>query len=137
MEAKELDKLTRPCKLQILKNHIFRQSNPAIVGVDIIEGKIKTGTRLMKRNKPITTVRSMQHEKENLQSVTKDKQVAMSLDKVMVGRQINEGDILYSFIPENDFRAIKKLTKYLSHGEISVLKEIAEFMRSENPVWGI
>jgi translation initiation factor 5B len=137
MEAKELDNLVRPCKLHLIPNYVFRQSNPAIVGVDILEGKIRTGTQLMKTGTSLTTVRSIQHEKENLQTVTKGKQVALSLDHVTVGRQINEGDTLYSYIPEDDFRAIKKLTKYLSQGEIEVLKKIAEIMREANPVWGI
>jgi len=138
MEAKKLDKLVRPCKVQLMPNYVFRQSNPAIVGVDVLEGKVKTGIRLMKSGgKPITTVKSIQHEKENLQSVTKGKQVALSLDRVMVGRQIHEGDILISYIPEEDFRKLKKLTRYLSEGEIELLKEIAEIMRSDNPVWGI
>ena len=138
MEAKELDTLVRPCKIQLMPNYVFRQSNPAIVGVDVLEGKVKTGIRLMKSGgKPITTVKSIQHEKENLQSVAKGKQVALSLDKVMVGRQIHEGDILLSYIPEDDFRKIKKLTKYLSEGEIQLLKDIVEIMRADNPVWGI
>ena len=54
-----------------------------------------------------------------------------------VGRQINEGDILYSDIPEDDFRKIKALKQYLEKEEIGVLKEIAEYRRRENPVWGV
>ncbi|MFH2020907.1 MAG: translation initiation factor IF-2 [archaeon] len=137
MEARELDELVRPCKLEFMKNYVFRQSNPAIIGCDILEGKISAGDRLMKSGKPLCTIKGIQHEKENISSVTKGKQVALSLDGVTVGRQIDEGDILYSFIPENDFRKMKKLAKYLSKGEIEVLKTIAEMMRKESPVWGI
>jgi translation initiation factor 5B len=137
MEARELDKLVRPCKLQIIPNFIFRQSNPAIVGVDVLEGKLNSGVQLMKNGVSITVVKDIQHEKEHIQSVTKGKQVAMSLDHVTVGRQIEEGDVLYSYIPEEDFRDIKKLMKYLSQGEIEVLKKIAEIMREKNPMSGI
>jgi len=137
IEARELDELIRPCKLEIMRNHVFRQSNPAIVGIDVLEGKVKTGTRLMKSGDPITTVKSIQHEKDNLKSITKGKQAAMSLENVTVGRQIHEGDILYSFIPGDDYRKIKKLAKYLSQGEIEILREIAEIMREENPMWGV
>jgi translation initiation factor 5B len=137
MEARELDNLVRPCKFQIMPNFVFRQSNPAIVGVDILEGKIKTGAQVMKSGTPIGTIKGLQHEKENLQSVTKGKQVAMSIEHLTIGRQANEGDILYSFIPEEDFLAMRKLVKYLSQGEIHVMKEISEMMRKNNPVWGI
>ena len=77
----------------------------------------------MKNNTAITTVKSIQHDKENLSSVTKGKQVALSLNNVTVGRQIHEGDIFYSYVPEDDFRKMKKLKKYLSAGEIRVIKE--------------
>jgi hypothetical protein len=36
-----------------------------------------------------------------------------------------------------DFRKLKTLTKYLSKEETALLKEIAEIMRKNNPVWGI
>jgi translation initiation factor 5B len=137
MEAKELDILVRPAKIQLMQNYVFRQSNPAIVGCDILEGKVSTGTQLMKESRPICTVKGIQQDKESLQSVTRGKQVALSLDGLTIGRQASEGDILYSYIPEEDFRKMKKLAKYLSHGEIDVLKQIAEMMRKDNPVWGI
>ena len=65
------------------------------------------------------------------------KQVAVSMDGVTVGRQINEGDIIYVDIPEEDFRKLKELKKYLSKGEIDLMKEIASIKRDKNPVWGI
>ncbi|NTV23939.1 MAG: translation initiation factor IF-2 [Nanoarchaeota archaeon] len=137
LEARELDELIRPCKLEVMKNYVFRQSNPAIVGIYVLEGKIKTGTQITKTGAPICYVKGIQQEKESIQSITKGKQAAFSLDQVTIGRQILEGDIVYSYLPEEDFRKIKKLTKYLSQGEVEVLKQIAELMRKNNPVWGI
>ena len=138
LEGKEIEFLVRPCKLQIMKGYIFRQNNPAVVGVDVLEGKIKVDTPLMKKNgEKITEIKSIQKDQENLNEVEKGKQVAVSLPKVTVGRQINEGDILYSAVPEEDFRKLKELKKYLSEEEKAVLKEIAQIMREKNPVWGI
>ena len=59
------------------------------------------------------------------------------MPKVTVGRQINEGDILYSAIPEEHFRKLRQHKKYLSEGEKKIMKEIAEIMREKNPLWGI
>jgi len=138
MEGKEIEFLVRPCKLQIMKGYIFRQNNPAVVGVDVLEGKIKVDTPLMKKNgEKITEIKSIQKDQDNLNEVEKGKQVAISLPKVTVGRQINENDILYSAVPEEDFIKLKKLKKYLSEEEKGVLKEIAQIMREKNPVWGI
>jgi len=124
--------------LQIMKGYIFRQNNPAVVGVEVLEGKIKVDTPLMKKNGiKITEIKSIQQEQENINEAEKGKQVAVSLSKVTVGRQINEGDILYSAIPEEDFRKLKEFKKHLSQEEKSILKEIAEIKREKNPVWGI
>jgi|FLOH01.1.fsa_nt_gi translation initiation factor 5B len=136
-EVKQLDSLVRPCKLEILQNCIFRQSNPCIVGVEILVGKIKLGTPIMKKAVFLTTVKSMEADKENIKVADKGKQLALSLPHITAGRQIIEGDFVYSDIPEEDFKKIKKLTSFLTKEEINVLKEIAEMHRANNPVWGI
>lgn len=143
-ESKSLERLTRPCKIQLLRGYTFRQSNPAIVGVEVIAGTLAVDVQLMKAisvpgemAKPLTTVKEIQLEKENVTTAEKGKQVAVSLEKVVIGRQLNEGETLLSFIPEDDFRRLKEFKQYLSADEIDLLREIAELMRKENPVWGI
>ena len=92
---------------------------------------------LSKDGKEVTIVKSMQMDKENIEQAERNKQVAVSLPGVTIGRQIKEGDILYSAIPEKDFRKMKKLKSYLSKDEIETIKEIAKIKRKDNPVWGI
>jgi translation initiation factor 5B len=138
IEGKEIEFLVRPCKLQVMKGYVFRQNNPAVVGVDVLAGTLKVGTPLMKNDgKALTEVKSMQHDQENIEKAERNKQVAVSLPKVTVGRQINENDILYSAVPEEDFRKLKEHKKYLTQEEIEILKEIAKIMREKNPMWGI
>src|SRR3989344_2863608 len=138
IEAMKLDLLTRPCKIQILSGYIFRQNNPAIVGVEVLGGKIRTGMHIMNsEGREITEVKSIQMEKENVSEAAKGKQVAVSLPNVTVGRQINGNDILYSSIPEEEFRKMKELKKYLSHDEIEAIKEIALIKRKSNALWGV
>ncbi|NQU97979.1 translation initiation factor IF-2 [Candidatus Woesearchaeota archaeon] len=136
-EAKKLDHLVRPCKLEVLQNCIFRQSNPCIMGVEVLVGVVKTGTPLMSAKRRLSEVKSMQIEGDNVQKAEKGKQVAISVPNIMAERHVNEHDILYSDIPEDDFRKIKKLTTFLTKDEITVLKEIAEMHRKDNPVWGV
>jgi len=137
LEAKELENLVRPCKIEIMKGYVFRQSNPAIVGADILIGTLKTNTPLMKNGKQVAVVKSIQYEKENINEVNSGKQVAVSIPNVIIGRQINEGDILYSDIPERDFIQLKKLTKYLNRDEVELLKEIVQIKRKDNQLWGV
>jgi translation initiation factor 5B len=137
LEAEQLEDLVRPCKLEILPTCIFRQNNPAIVGVHVLVGVLKAGIPLMKTGRTLTNVKAIQSEGENLSRVEQGKEVAVSLPDVTCGRQINGNDVLYSAIPEEDFRKLKKLKKYLTEPEIQVMKEIAEIMRKDNPVWGV
>ncbi len=137
LESKELEGLINPFKVKILKNHIFRQSSPAIVGVDILAGTLKANTAITKDGTKLGMIKEIQLEGKSVNSAEEGKQVAASLPNLTIGRQINEEDILYSDIPENDFKKLKTLKKYLNSKEMEVLKELAEIKRKENPVWGI
>jgi len=138
IEMRKLSKLVRPCKFAVLKGYTFRQSNPAIMGVEIEIGQIKTGDPIMnKEGKQITSAKSMQEGKDNISLAEQGKQLAMSMDGVTIGRQVDEGDFLYTDIPEEDFRKLKEMKKHLSKMEIEVLKEVAEIKRKNNPVWGV
>ncbi len=138
LEEKELEGMTRPCKLQILCNCVFRQSNPAVVGVEILNGTLRLGSPLMKSNcNKASEVKSMQKEGENVTEAKKGEQVAIALPHLTVGRQINELDILYSDIEEEEFVRYKKLKRFLNSDEIAILREIAEVKRVENPMWGV
>jgi translation initiation factor 5B len=138
IEEKELEGLTRPCKIEYLHNYTFRQNNPAVIGAEVLVGELKAGMNIMKDDgETLTNVKEIQKNKENVKTAKKKDQVAISLPNITVGRQINEGDIFYSAIPEDDFRQLKKLTKYMQKDETSLLKEIAEIMRKKNPVWGV
>ncbi len=137
-EEQELNVLTRPAKLQIMKGYVFRQSNPAVFGVEVLEGVIKPGIPLMKKDgKQFTEIKSIQQEQKNVEKAERGLQVAISVNNVTVGRQVVEGDILYSYLNEDQFRKLKELKKLLSKEEIDLLKEIALIMRKDNPVWGI
>ncbi len=138
LESKKLDKLTRPCKIYIIPSFVFRQSNPAVVGVEILSGTLKTTIPLMNGSgKRITEVKSIQEEGKNVQEVCKGKQVAISLPGVIVGRQIIEGQVLVSDLNEEEFRKLKEMKTFLTQDEIELLKEIAESKRKNNPMWGV
>ncbi|MEK6904676.1 MAG: translation initiation factor IF-2 [Nanoarchaeota archaeon] len=138
IEAKELEKVSRAFKVQILPGCVFRQSNPAVVGVKVLGGIMKSNFIIMKKDgSKAGYVKSMQKENENVEEAKKDDELAISIPDAIVGRQIKENDILYSDMEEENFVKLKNLKKYLKEDEIEVLKEIAKIKRRENPVWGI
>jgi len=137
IELRVLEKVDRPCKLRFLPHCIFRQSNPAVFGVEVLEGFLKTGIKLMKKDgSKLKEVKAMQMNTKNINEAEKGKQVAISVD-VTVGRQVFEEDILYSDINEDSFKKLKNMKKLLNKDEIELLKEIAEIKRKDNVVWGV
>jgi translation initiation factor 5B len=136
--VKELENVIRPCKVQILPGCVFRQSNPAVVGVIVLGGLVKNDTPLIKLNgDKVSQVKSMQLEGKNIEKAERNKEIAIALPNCVVGRQIKERDILISDINEDGFIKLKKLKKYLNRDEIELLKEIALIKRKKDPLWGI
>jgi translation initiation factor 5B len=95
-EAKELENLVPPFKLEILKGYVFRQNNPAVFGVQVLAGTLKANSPIMnKLGNHLSTVKSIQADKETVEKAEKGKEVAVSVPGVTFGRQVNEEDILY------------------------------------------
>ena len=138
VELGEMNILTKPCKILLLSGYVFRQSNPAVVGVEVQAGTLKAGVSLMKSNgEPITSAKAIQKEQESVPELLRNDRGAVSLPNMIVGRNIKEGDVLYTVISEDEFRKYKEYRQYLKDDEKNVLKEIAETMRKKNPVWGV
>tara|TARA_Y100000310_G_scaffold345052_1_gene461415 strand:+ start:6415 stop:8136 length:1722 start_codon:yes stop_codon:yes gene_type:complete len=137
-EEKQLEELTRPVKIKILKGCIFRQSGPCVVGVTVEAGTLKTNTRMINANgSKASYIKSIQHENKNVNEIESGKDVAISLPDLTVGRQIKEEDILYSDLSESEFRSLKEMKDLLRKEEIEILKEIAQIKRKEKKTWGL
>jgi len=125
-------------KIKILKGNIFRRSNPAIIGVEVLGGEIKKDVYLINLDgKIIGRILAIQKEKKNIDMSIKNDKVAVSIDDAVVGRNIFEDDVLYTFISENDYRKFKENKDILNDEQKEILKEIANIMRKENPAWGL
>jgi translation initiation factor 5B len=137
-EAKDFENLTKPAKVRVIPGCIFRQSNPCVVGVEVLAGTLTQDVELIKKDgSKAGAVKSIQLEKDNLQKAEKGKQVAISLPGITAGRQVDEEDVLFVDVPESDFRELKDLKKHLREDEKEVLRELAEIKRKENQLWGV
>lgn len=136
-ESKLLSNLPKLCKVKILQGYVFRQSNPAVCGVEVLIGVIKPGVSLMKDDKAITEAKELQHEGKKLTEAKKGEQIALSMPGITMGKQLKENDIIYSDLKEEQFRTYKKIKATLKEEEIRILKEIAELKRKINPGWGV
>ena len=65
-------------------------------------------------------------------------QVAVSVDKAVINRNIFENDILYTAVPEHSARELsKRLRNELRPDELQMLDEILEIMRKQDPLWNM
>ncbi|MFQ6025156.1 MAG: translation initiation factor IF-2 [Nitrosopumilaceae archaeon] len=130
--------LTPVCKFTFLKGYIFRRSNPAIFGVRIDVGTLSQKAPIMNASgKKIGIVHQLQDKGQNIPSAKKDQEVAVSIKDVTIGRQILEGETLYSFPPSPDAKLlIKRFAPRLSSDEYGILQQIVEIQRKKNPMYG-
>jgi len=136
-ERSEFERLIKPAKIKIIPGYVFRRAKPAIVGVEVLAGKIKPRVPLVNREgKEIGEILQIQERGEPISLAEAGKQVAVSIDKPVVGRHFEEADILYVGVPEPHARNL--LTKFqnrLDPGELEALNELAEIMRKSIPFW--
>ncbi|MFX0089541.1 MAG: translation initiation factor IF-2 [Promethearchaeota archaeon] len=128
----------KPGKVKIIPEYIFRQSKPAIVGVNVLGGQMVSKVYLIKQDgSRVGLVLQIQDKGETVASAKAGQAVAISIKGATVGRQINEDDVLYVDVPEKDVKLFKERFKdELSVDELEVLDELIEIKRKASPMWG-
>jgi len=140
-KKKELDDERRseyahPAKFIVMRDHTFRISKPAVVGVRILAGRIRSGQKVMKDDgKHLGRITSMQSDKRTMKESKMGDEVAMAIEGPMVGRHFNEEDILYVEIPESKVPDL--MSSDLSMEEKETLEHIIAAKRKEKPTWGM
>jgi translation initiation factor 5B len=136
----EFEKLVKPGKIRVLEGYIFRRAKPAIFGVEILAGRIKPKYALVRAEdgKDLGEIQQIQEKGQALSEAKQGTQVAISMDKPIVGRHIFEKDILYVKVPEADAKAL--LTKFmdkLTVEEQEALNEYVTVMRKKTSFWAV
>jgi translation initiation factor 5B len=136
---KEVSSLVRPAKIRILPGFIFRRSDPAIVGIEVLGGVLKPGCNVMRSDGMELGMVVQIRDRDNvLKEARAGQQVAISIKgRIMVGRHVDEGDVLYTSIPKD--HVTMWLTKHrdkLSTDEYLVLREIIEIKKKQDPFYG-
>ncbi|MEA4957843.1 Translation initiation factor IF-2 [bioreactor metagenome] len=135
---KWLDAIIKPGKIRIIPKLVFRQSKPAIAGIEVLSGTIKQGLPLMNNNGHVVgSIESMQDKGDNLPSISKGQKVAMAIKDAIIGKDFEEGDDLYIDIPEKHYKILEREFKdKLSEDEFETLNEILTIKRKVDPDWG-
>ncbi|MFB0523176.1 MAG: hypothetical protein ACETV1_05380 [Candidatus Bathyarchaeia archaeon] len=134
----EFDRLVKPGKIKLLPGYVFRRAKPAIVGIEVLAGRIKSKYSLVKEDgEDVGEISQIQDRGESISEAETGMQVAISLDKPVVGRNIHEKEVLYVRLPEADAKALsKRFQDRLSAEEIETINEFVDIMRRKSPFWG-
>jgi len=128
LEEEKRKKITYPGMILLLPDYIFRVSKPAIVGVRVIAGEIRTGQKLIRDDgKQIGKIKSIQSEKRTVQIAKQGMEVAVAIEGATVGRQIKSGQTLYVDINKEDIEKLVEMD--LSPDERDVLEKIIKIKR--------
>jgi len=126
--VKKEGKIVTPAKIRLLPKHVFRQSKPAIVGVEVLAGTIASGCRLMREDgRVVGRIKQIQLERETIKSATTGQRVAIAIEGVTMGRQLHENDTVYTFISSDDMKQLSE--EELTEEELAVLREIRRIKR--------
>lgn len=135
----KLEALVRPAKVQVLDGFVFRRAKPAIFGVEILAGRIAPKAILVRAEdgEELGEIQQIQDQGKALSHAEQGMQVAVSMDKPIVGRHVFEKDILYARIPESQAKLLQTTFEdKLTVDEQKALSEYIEIMRKKMPFWG-
>ena len=132
------DAIIKPAKFMALPKLVFRQSKPAIVGIESISGTIKQGQTLINKNgEYVGVIASMEDKGETLPDISRGQRVAMAIKDAVVGKHFDEGDELYIDVPEKHYKFIEREFKEkLTEDEFETMYEFLEIKRKQDPDWG-
>ena len=130
--------IIKPAKFMILPKLIFRQSKPAIVGIESVSDTIKQGQTVINKNgEYVGEIASMEDKGETLPDISRGQRVAMAINDAIAGKHFDEGDELYVDIPEKHYKFIEREFKEkLTEDEYETLYEFVDIKRKQDQDWG-
>ena len=138
LEKQRFEQIVMPAKIRVLPNCIFRQSNPAVVGVRVLGGTLRTDVNLIQRDgKKVGHLKSIQYNQEAIREAEAGKEVAISIEGAAVGRQLDVDDDLFVDIPEHHVKVLEReMVSHLPAPTQEVLGEFTSMKRRAEPFWG-
>lgn len=103
----------------------------------MLAGKVRANLRLIKRDgSDAGKVRSLRDGEEVLKDASQGDEVAMAIDGVTVGRQIDVEDVIYVELLESTIKELQNRAE-LNEDERMTLQEYLEIKRKTDPFWGM
>ncbi|MGC8647366.1 MAG: translation initiation factor IF-2 [Candidatus Micrarchaeia archaeon] len=133
MEKRIEERIVLPAEIEVLPGTCFRVSHPAIFGISVLAGRIKAGYRLINSvGQPVGRIKEMQNEGNPVPIAKKGDKIAISMDEPTFGRQVREGQVLYTDISDYDAAQLKgAFAGLLNEEEKALLEKILSIKRQK------
>ena len=136
-----LDRIVRPARFRVLPDHTFRQSDPAVVGVEVLSGTLENNRQVgrFEGNEldRLGELSGIQEQGEDVDAARTGDRVSVAIDGPTVGRQVEEGDELWVDVPEKHAKILEQeLHDEIRADELEALTVYLETLRSRDPFWG-
>ena len=126
-----------PGMIRLIPEYVFRVSNPAIVGVRVLAGRIHQDMKLMREDGyTVGRIKGIQSDNQSVDEAKQGDEVAISIEGVTIGRQIKGNDVLFTDIPEEDAKKLRDMN-VLTIDERDILEKIFEIKRKTEKFWGM
>ena len=137
-EKQRFEHVVMPAKIRLLPDCVFRQSNPAVVGVRVLGGKLRSDVDLIKTDgKKVGHLKTMQLRQESIREADPGLEVAISIEGATIGRQVSVGDDLFVDVPERHIKVLEReMVKTLNTSTQEILSEFTTMKRKGDPFWG-
>jgi len=135
------ENIVRPARIRVLPDHVFRESNPAVVGVEVLSGTLKRNAALatFEDSEPerIGQLSGLQEQGEEIEEARVGTRVSAAIDGPTVGRQIDEDDVLWVDLPEKHATVLEgELAEEIPADEREALSMFLDKRRKQDPFWG-
>ena len=136
-----LDKVVRPSRFRLLPDHTFRQNDPAVVGVEVIAGTLQNNRSVgfFEGNEfeRVGSLSGIQKQGDDVDEARAGERVSIAIDGPTVGRDIEEGDTLWTAVPEKHAKVLEQeLTEEITADEREALSGYLDTRRKRDPFWG-
>jgi len=138
-ERREFEALAKPGKLLVLRGYFFRNSKPAIFGIRVVAGSLSSGAEIVSSDgSALGKAAQIQDTGKSVSLVAEGKEVAISMPRVILDRNVKEDDILYVDVPQQHAKALlKRHTSRMNKLELETLQELVTIRRRKDPIWAV
>ena len=131
-----LESVVLPAKFRVMHDHVFRQSDPAVVGARVLSGTLERNVSVERMGENVGVVQGIQSQGKDIDEAGQGEEVSVAIDGPTVGRDLKEGDVLYTSVPEKHAKALEQeFDDLLDDPTREALEEYLEEKRQVDPFW--